>query len=89
MAAPAPVHRETIALIVVAVLAVSLRTRIDRHALLGRLLRLWLRLAAAGDEGGQAVDIDVIAAATATAMVALAALLRTAAILLLALLLAR
>src|SRR5512140_1886740 len=77
MAAPAPMHREAVALRALALALEAVRlARIGRRALVGRLLR---RLAA-GDEGGQPVDIAFVAA-----LVALAALLlRTAAILLLA-----
>jgi len=71
--APAPaVHRETVALVVEAVLAVGLLSRRPALIALMGLRRLAARLlTAAGDEGGQPVDMAVLRGT----VVALAALL--------------
>jgi hypothetical protein len=65
------VHRKTVALVVEAVLAIGLLSRRPtRIALMGLRLLAARLLAAAGDEGGQPVDMAVVGA-----VVALAALL--------------
>src|SRR5690242_13800860 len=88
MAAPAPMHREAVALraLALALAFVAVLSVLSRIALSALLLRL-----ATGDEGRQATDVVVVATmmTLAAALLPATLLLRPAAVLLLALLIAR